>query len=59
MDEMTLDELKDELRRGSRVALMVRHGERSKMDPNDPSFGDAIPLTYEGQRTARKLGKLL
>ena len=56
---MTLDELKDELRRGARVALMVRHGERPKMDPDDPSFGDALALTYEGCRTARKLGRLL
>jgi len=29
------------------------------MDPDDPSFGDALALTYEGQRTARKLGTLL
>ena len=29
------------------------------MDPNDPSFGDALPLTYEGRRTARKLGAWL
>ena len=59
MDEISLDGLKDELRRGSRVALMVRHAERPKMNPNDPSFGDALALTYEGQRTARKLGRLL
>ena len=29
------------------------------MDPDDPSFGDALPLTYDGMRTARKLGALL
>ena len=59
MDTMTLEELKAELRRGSRVALMVRHGERPKMDANDPSFGDALALTYEGRRTSTKLGRLL
>ena len=59
MDEITLDELTAELRRGARVALMVRHAERPKMDPNDSSFGDALALTYEGCRTARKLGRLL
>ena len=59
MDELTLGEVREELRRGSRVALMVRHGERPKMDKDDPSFGDVLPLTYEGRRTARKLGSLL
>ena len=57
--ELTLEELKAERRRGTRVVLMVRHGERPKMDPNDPSFGDALALTYDGARTARKLGTLL
>ena len=59
MQEMTLEDLQNELRHGSCVALLVRHAERPKIDPNDPSFGDALPLTYEGQRTARKLGRLL
>ena len=59
MQEMTLDELKDVMRRGARVAFMVRHAERPKMDPDDPTFGDALALTYEGCRTARKLGTLL
>lgn len=59
MNELTLDELKGELCRGARVALMVRHAERPKMDPDDPSFGDALELTYEGTRTAKKLGVLL
>jgi len=59
MLELTLEDLKGELRRGCRVALVVRHAERPKMDPDDPSFGDALALTVEGQRTARKLGTLL
>ena len=57
--EITLEELKDEMRRGTRVVLMVRHAERPKMDPNDPTFGDALALTYDGVRTAKKLGALL
>ena len=57
--ELTLEELKDEMRRGTRVVLMVRHAERPKMDPDDPTFGDALALTYDGMRTARKLGSLL
>ena len=57
--EITLEELKKELRRGTRVVLMVRHAERPKMDPNDATFGDALALTYDGVRTAKKLGTLL
>ena len=59
MQEMTLEDLKNELRHGSLVALLVRHAERPKMDPNDPSFGDALPLTYEGRRTSQLLGRQL
>ena len=29
------------------------------MDPDDPTFGDALELTYEGVRTAKKLGVML
>ena len=57
--EITLKELKEEMRRGTRVVLMVRHAERPKMDPDDPTFGDALPLTYDGVRTAKKLGTQL
>ena len=56
---MTIEELIGEIRNGARVALMVRHAERPKMDPDDPTFGDALELTYEGTRTAKKLGRML
>ena len=56
---MTIEELVGEIRRGARVALMVRHAERPKMDPDDPTFGDALELTYDGTRTAKKLGTML
>ena len=59
MQEMTIEELIGEIRNGARVALMVRHAERPKMDPDDPTFGDALELTYEGTRTAKKLGRML
>lgn len=59
MREMTVVELADALRSGSRVALQLRHAERPKMDPDDPSFGDLLPLTDEGVRTARELGSWL
>ena len=59
MNEMTIEELKDEIRKGARCILQVRHAERPKMDPDDPTFGDALALTDEGVRTARELGKIL
>jgi len=59
MDEITLEEFKAELRNGARAIIQVRHAERPKMDPDDPSFGDALALTPEGVRTARELGRLL
>lgn len=59
MQEMTIGGLIGEIRNGARVALMVRHAERPKMDPDDPTFGDALELTYEGTRTAEKLGVML
>ena len=59
MQEMTIAELIAEIRRGSTVTLMLRHAERPKMDPDDPTFGDALELTYEGTRSAKTLGKML
>ena len=58
MAEISVEELKNELRRGTKVMLLVRHGERPKMDPTDPSFGDSLALTYDGARTAKKMGKM-
>lgn len=57
--ELTLEEFKAELKKGVRAVLQVRHAERPKMDPDDPSFGDALPITKEGCRTARLLGEEL
>jgi len=58
-NEMTIDELKAEMRAGARVILQVRHAERPKMAPDDQTFGDALHLTREGVRTARLLGRAL
>ena len=58
--EISLTEFLVELAKpGVRCALQVRHAERPRIDPNDPSFGDALALTEEGQRTARLLGEAL
>lgn len=59
MNEMTLEDLKGELRRGTRVILQLRHAERPKMDPRDPTFGDAVAITEEGVRTSLELGRQL
>ncbi len=57
--EMTLDDVGAELRRGRRVLLLVRHGERAKIDNDDPTFGMELPLTDEGRRTATLFGERL
>ena len=57
--EMTIEEVKAEIRKGARAILQVRHAERPKMDPDDPTFGDALHLTREGVRTAKLLGESL
>lgn len=59
MNEMTIEELCEELRRGSRVILQVRHAERPKMALDDPTFGDMLPLTKDGRATATALGRIL
>ncbi len=56
---MTIEELKEEIRKGARCILQVRHAERPKMDPDDPTFGDKLALTDEGVRSARELGRML
>lgn len=59
LGEITLDDVSAELRRESRVLLLVRHGERPKIDNEDPTFGEALPLTAEGMRTSREMGAKL
>jgi broad specificity phosphatase PhoE len=59
MKEYAIDDLLLELEKGVRVIFQVRHAERPKMDPDDPTFGDSLPLTPEGTRTARLLGERL
>ena len=57
--EITFDDVEAELRCGNRVLLMVRHGERAKIDNEDPTFGEALPLTDEGRRTSLLFGERL
>ncbi len=57
--EWSVADVRAELARGCRVLLFTRHAERPKIDNEDPSFGDALPLTAEGERTSRELGRML
>lgn len=56
---MNLDEVKSELRQGSRVLLMVRHAERPHIDHEDPTFGAALPITECGRLAAEAYGARL
>lgn len=59
LGEISLDDVAMELKKGGRVLLFVRHGERPKIDNEDPTFGEALPLTAEGLRTSREMGSML
>ena len=56
MNEITIEELVARLHAGARAIVQFRHAERPKIDPDDPTFGDALALTEEGVRTSRLLG---
>lgn len=57
--EISLNDILSQLSAGTRIILQVRHAERPKIDPDDKTFGDKLPLTEQGARTSRKLGELL
>ena len=58
-EETALDGVGRELVRGSRVLLMVRHAERPHIDPEDPTFGEGLPITEAGERDAHLYGERL
>ncbi len=51
--------IRADLAAGRRVLILVRHAERPRINNEDPSFGDSLGLTAEGERTAREFGKAL
>lgn len=59
MEESTLDDVAAELAAGSRVILMVRHAERPHIAHDDPTFGEALPLTPAGREMSVKFGEML
>lgn len=56
---VNLQDIRRELEEGNRVLLLVRHGERGVIDPDDPTFGAAIPLTPNGVEMSRAFGAAL
>jgi len=59
MNNYTPADVCAELDRGNRVLLMVRHAERPPISDDDPTFGETLPLTENGQRTSLQLGEIL
>ncbi len=57
LGELSLDDVEAALRRGCRALLFVRHAERPKIDGEDPTFGETLPLTDEGWRTCLRFGE--
>lgn len=55
-DELTLADVCALLRAGNRVLLMTRHAERPHIDHEDPSFGQELPITKDGQTMSRAFG---
>ena len=54
---ITYDELILELQAGASAGLMMRHAERPHIDREDPTFGESLSLTAEGEALAQELGK--
>ena len=55
--EITFEEIKKELDAGNRVLMMTRHAERKKINHEDPTFGETLPITDEGIATSVKFGE--
>ena len=52
-------DVRDELAKGNRVLLLTRHAERTRIDSEDPTFGETIPITANGERMCLDFGKAL
>lgn len=46
-----------ELAKGNRVLLLVRHAERRKIDQEDPTFGETVPITENGVGMSETFGR--
>lgn len=57
--DWTLEDVRRELTKGSRVLLLVRHAERPKIGYEDKTFGGTLPLTPAGEEMSLAYGRLL
>ena len=57
--EVSVSDVIAELRRGSRVLLLLRHSERPKIGYEDKTFGASLPLTENGKRLCVEFGRML
>ena len=57
--ELGISDVHQALERGERVLLMTRHAERPHIDPEDPTFGENLPITEAGAVMARGFGEAL
>jgi len=58
LGELTPEDVHALLRTGNRVLLMTRHAERPHIDHEDPSFGQELPITENGQAMSRTFGEM-
>lgn len=58
-DESSVADVVAELRRGSRVLLLLRHSERPKIGYEDKTFGATLPLTENGRGLCVEFGRML
>ena len=58
-DAMDFAAVRAELARGNRVLLLVRHAERTRIDKDDPTFGEHVPITANGERMSVDFGEAL
>lgn len=59
MDFVTAKDFFKSLASDERVFLLVRHGERRHITPDDPDFGAHVGLTDKGREQAISLGKCI
>ena len=57
--ECSIDDVLGALAGGERVLMMTRHAERPHIDPEDPTFGENLPITPDGVAMARRVGERL
>ena len=58
LGELTPGDVHALLRAGNRVLLMTRHAERPHIDHEDPSFGQELSITENGQAMSRAFGEM-